>query len=577
MLSVLANWIYMGSLVFLSGFIGMQGYALLVQKLNGKNSKINFSFMHVMVTGILGTTLYAQIFSLFYRVNIEANLLLLLLLVAYAFWQKSAIIERIAVWRQSCDFSAFSKRALTLIIGAAGLLFAFASAGEVKLVDTEWYHAQTIRWIEEYGCVKGVANLFYSLGFNNAQHYFDALFSMEWLFGQSMRGSGGFFGYLILIHGLLRISSFKKHSRHTADALAVGEIAYSIIITAFFTDPYVDTLPNILVLFILTQWFALLEEKSEDTGWYGYYCLLAVFAVVAKTSVAMIVLLTIYPVVLLIRQKKTAQIWVYLGIGFGIALPYFITNFITTGYPVYLLSSLGIFDVNWKVDPEVLKHSVDSMVAFARMPLGTIEEALSCGLDWVPGWFLGESVSHRILYGLLALFVLYDLGYTLYGWLRKKKTDVRMLFPRLCVYAGLVYWFFTIPQVKYCWSFLIVPIAVVPVWYWENDDESRTLLQKAMMFAAGILFVMYTGFYSLRTLQYVRDGVQNYPVMQAEYKTYDLGTVEKDGHIFYVRKDGGDLLCGYHMFPYLDNKTELKDLILGEDLGEGFYFETDDQ
>jgi hypothetical protein len=48
-----------------------------------------------------------------------------------------------------------------------------------------------------------------------------------------------------------------------ADMLAVWEMAYSIIVTAFYADPYVDTLPNILVLFILTEWFALLEEKQE--------------------------------------------------------------------------------------------------------------------------------------------------------------------------------------------------------------------------------------------------------------------------------------------------------------------------
>lgn len=157
---------------------------------------------------------------------------------------------------------------------------------------------------------------------------------MKCFMGQSLRGTGGFFGLVIFIHGLLRVCNWKKHSHHIADTLAVWEMAYSSIVTGFFADPYVDTLPNILVLFILTEWFVLLEEKSEDTVWYGFYCLLAVFAIVCKTSVAMIVLL-----------------------------------------------------------------------------------------------------------------------------------------PRICVYAGLVYWFFTIPQVKYCWGFLIFPVAVIPMYYWEKTDK----------------------------------------------------------------------------------------------------------
>lgn len=577
MLSILGNWIYMGGIVFLLGCALMQGYFFLMKKVNGQECDSVFGLSHVLFAGVLGTTLYAQIFSIFYRVNVEANIGIVALAMFYLVWQRKYIGRLLRSWNRSYAYMGKWKWVLYILIGIATIVFAFSSAGAAKLIDTEWYHAQTIRWIEEYGCVKGVANIFYSLGYNNAQHYFDALFSMVGFLGQSLRGSGGFFGLIILIHGLLRVSRWKEHTRHIADALALGEVAYSIIVTAFFTDPYVDTLPNILVLFILTEWIALLEEKREDTYWYGFYCLLAVFAVVAKTSVAMIVFLTAYPVYLLIKQKKAKQIPLYLGVGFLIAVPYLITNVITTGYLIYLLSAVDLFDVKWKVNVEVLKYSVDSMVAFARMPLGTIEEALGCGLKWIPGWFKNESISHQILYVAIVCLVLFDIGYLCYSLIKKKEIDFWMVFPRLCVYAGLVYWFFTIPQVKYCWSFLIAPVAIIPAYYWEKGKEKHTLIQKAMVLGAIGLFLMYTGFYSLRTLGYVKDGVMNYPIMQAEYINYNFGTVEKNGHTFYVRLDGGDLACGYHNFPYLDNKNDLERLVIGESLGEGFYFETNDK
>lgn len=41
-----------------------------------------------------------------------------------------------------------------LILGTAA--YALATSGAPKLIDTDWYHAQTIRWIEEYGCVTGL-------------------------------------------------------------------------------------------------------------------------------------------------------------------------------------------------------------------------------------------------------------------------------------------------------------------------------------------------------------------------------------------------------------------------------------
>ena len=571
MISILLNWLYMGVLVSVMGMALMQGYLGLMKRMNKNMENPTYNVGHVFFAGILGTTLFAQIFSLFYRVNLEANITLILILAAYVIWQRKYISQRIKNGKEEIAFLGKGRWVLWGLILAAVIAFALSSAGPAKLIDTDWYHAQTIRWIEEYGCVKGVANLFYTLGFNNAQHYFDALFSMKCFMGQSLRSTGGFFGLIIFIHGLLRVCRWKQHSHHMADILAVWEVVYSIIVTAFFADPYVDTLPNILVLFILTEWFALLEEKSEDTVWYGFYCLLAVFAVVCKTSVAMIVFLTVYPVYLFIKQKKAVQIPLFLLLGFGITVPFLITNVITTGYMVYLFSALDLFDVPWKIDPSVLQYSVDNMVAFARMPSASMDEALNCGLAWVSDWWSRESVSHQILYVVIALFVVYDLIYTVICFIRRKNVDYVFLLPRICVYAGLVYWFFTIPQVKYCWAFLIFPVAVIPVYYLQRM-EKKTVARGMVLISLGVL-LMYGGFYSLRTLGYMKESIVNYPVMQKDYENHVFNTVEINGHTFYTKIDNGDIVCGYYIFPYIDNKDDIDRLVVGESLGEGFYFE----
>lgn len=561
----------MGILVMLVGIAFMQGYLYIMSKINNEIKTTEYNAGHVLLAGIMGTTLYAQIFSLFYRVNLEANILLMFIVACYVIWQRKYLLQCLKKGVQQMEFFGKWKWMIWGLIAVAVIAFALSSAGPAKLIDTDWYHAQTIRWIEEYGCVKGVANLFYALGFNNAQHYFDALFSMECFMGQSLRGTGGFFGLVIFIHGLLRVCKWKQHTGHVADVLGAWEVVYSIIVTAFFADPYVDTLPNILVLFILTEWIALLEEKYEDTVWFGLYCLLAVFAVVCKTSVAMIVLLTAYPVYLFIRQKKTVQILFYLLAGFLIALPWLITNVITTGYPVYLFSALDLFDVNWKIDPSVLQYSVDNMVAFARMPSKPMEEALNCGLAWVPDWWSRESISHQVLYIAIALFVLYDLFCTCIALIRRKNVDFSMFLPRACVYAGLVYWFFTIPQVKYCWSFLIFPVAVIPVYYLERAEKK--VISKGLVLISMALLLMYGGFYSLRTLGYMKDGILSYPVRQVDYEKHVFNTVEINGHTFYTKIDDGDIVCGYYIFPYIDNKDDLDRLVVPDSLGEGFCFE----
>lgn len=570
MLSIIANWIYMGLLVSAMGFGLMQGYLALFSKLNKQEHKSEYGIVHVLLVGILGTTIYAQVFSLFYRVNIEANILLIVVLAGYVLWQRKYIACVLRLWKE--EFSGLGKERIIVyvLLSLAVLVFAISGSGPAKLIDTDWYHAQTIRWIEECGCVKGVANLFYALGFNNAQHYFDALFSMVWAFGQSIKGSGGFFGLIIFVHGLLRVARFKKHSRHIADFLAIWEMAYSIIVTAFYTDPYVDTLPNIIVLFIVTEWIALVEEKSEDTVWFGFYCLLAVFAVVCKTSVAPVVFLTVYAVYLLIKQKKAIQILWYLGIGFVIAVPFVITNIITSGYMIYLLTAIDFFDVNWKIDAGVLQYCVDDMVATARNVMASHDEVLNCGLKWVPDWFKAESISHQILYVAIVVLVLYDLVQIVVALCKKKDLDFAMLWPRICVYIGIAYWFFTIPQVKYCWSFLILAMALAPMYYLEKK-ENNALILKGLMALSVLMLLMYTGFYSLRTLGYIKDYAPHYLVKQADYKNNVLSPVEKDGQTFYIRFEEGDIVCGYYAFPYMDNVQDMEKLVVGDSLSDGFY------
>lgn len=561
----------MGTLVFVTGVALMQGYFCLMKKVNSNAVQSDFSLGHVFFAGILACTLYAQIFSLFYRVNLEANVLLIIVSLLCTFWQREFLAKQLKNWMAKAGLQGRSKVIVIVLVVVVVIAFALTSAGAVKLIDTDWYHAQTIHWIEEYGCVKGVANLFYALGFNNAQHYLDALFSMKCFFSQSLRGTGGFFSLVIFFHGASRVYKWKKHEHHVADILAVWEMAYSIIVTAFNTEVYVDTLPNILVLFILTEWFALLEEKSEDTIWYGFYSLLAVFAVVCKTSVVMIVLLSAYPVYLLIKQKKKSQILIYLGIGFLIVFPWLITNVRTTGYLVYLFSGIDFFHVPWKIAPEVLKYSVDNMIASARNPSWPMAEVLNCGLAWVESWWSRESISHQILYIGIVIFVVYDFIRVARDLIRKKNVDFAYLWPRVCMYAGLVYWFFTIPQVKYCWAFLIFPVAFVPGFYWER--ESKTWINKGLLLLGTALLIMYSAFYGVRTLGYMKDGLVNYPVMQADYHKYVLGSVEINGHTFYKRIENGDTVSGYYNFPFLDNGEEIEQLVIKENLREGIWFE----
>lgn len=59
--------------------------------------------------------------------------------------------------------------------------------------DSDLYHAQSIRWIEEYGVVPGLGNLHERFAYNSSFFALSALFSMKFLCGTSMHTMSGFF------------------------------------------------------------------------------------------------------------------------------------------------------------------------------------------------------------------------------------------------------------------------------------------------------------------------------------------------------------------------------------------------
>ncbi len=584
MISVLINWVYIILTTYIVGNACLRLLEFIFRRHdkndegNGDNGRWRRTPFYDLFAGIMCTTCYAQVYSLFAGVSVWANIAMLIFCVVYIIFFRKKILQEFADYIKTLrkEMPAPVKRLLICALILGSVVYALASSGAPKLIDTDWYHAQTIRWIEEYGCVKGVSNLFYSLAFNSAQHYFDALYSMKAVLGASMHATGGYFGLLLLFHGLIRIAGFKGHKRHIADALALAEVVYTIIVTAFYADPYTDTLPNCLVFFILTEWLILIEDNEEDDFPYAFLCIFGVFATVVKTSAVIIVLLVIKPAIKLIKNKEWVKTAGYISTGVLVAVPFFMTNVRVSGYLVYLATAIDIFDVPWKIDIEIVKYAVASMIHDARAVNATMEEALHSGLSWVPVWFKNESVSHRILYVSVAAMLLFDIISTVLSAVKKKTLEISMLLPRAVVVIGLIYWFFTIPQVKYCWVFLLFPLTVVPAIWLEKSGRQRSFSRASAITAAfmgGAVLLMFTGFYTLRTLGYVRDAVMNNLLVQEDYAKFEMKPVQKNGQTFYVREEGGDIVCGYYVFPYLNEEELLDRLVVGEELSDGFYLE----
>lgn len=159
MISVLFSWIIILFLALTFGYCFLNYFYFR----NDGITKCNID--EYIMTGLLLLTVYAQAFSLFYKVGTFACFILFCLsiyLTARIVFPKRASINKI-----NRTFFVNSPLKICLFIVII-LSFAIWTSSRATFYDTSLYHAQAIEWIEEYGVVKGLGNFHNRFAYNSA-------------------------------------------------------------------------------------------------------------------------------------------------------------------------------------------------------------------------------------------------------------------------------------------------------------------------------------------------------------------------------------------------------------------------
>ncbi|MDR0220061.1 MAG: hypothetical protein LBI54_01495 [Lachnospiraceae bacterium] len=193
MLFTLLSWLYIGTTSFLCGFALFRLVDRYSQPASAETPREGLDLY--LLLGLCAITAYAQIFSLFYKVGLLANLILVLVCVVIFVCQYRQI-------KQYAGYIAgFAKKPYVWLAALFfGLLLLVITSGRAYHYDTAMYHAQTIHWLEEYGIVPGLGNLYSRLALNSSFFCLQALYSLKFLTGQSMHSLNGFIVAVMLIY-----------------------------------------------------------------------------------------------------------------------------------------------------------------------------------------------------------------------------------------------------------------------------------------------------------------------------------------------------------------------------------------
>ena len=332
------------------------------------------------------------------------------------------------------------------------LLFAYGASRGIIHYDTGLYHAQSIRWIEEYGVVKGLGNLHCRLAYNSSSFVLSALYSMAFLGGQSYHCAAGWLAFLLAkvcieVIGMQGKGTIRYGRLRASDFAKVMGIYYLVNIFDEMISPASDYFMVLLAFYLIIRWLELLEENVQSALPYAMLSVLGVFLMTVKLSAALILLLVIYPAYYLVKRKSWREIAKYIILGFVTVLPFIIRNILLSGWLVYPFTQIDLFDVLWKIPKGVADYDAKEIQVWGRGYADVNRYDISVK-EWMPEWFgsLAGSDKLFVLAAVASVCILFVYAVGMLCRLWKGRWDIFLV--QITVAGSFAFWLCTSPLIQ---------------------------------------------------------------------------------------------------------------------------------
>ena len=561
MISVLINWSY----VFITTYI--IGYFTLSRAYRFYKHERHIGIMSSVMAGLAITTAYAGFFSIFYKVGIVANIVMILFCVLFVWLDRAHYTDILSDINGGKFigriFGSGSTRIIKVIVFSIFFVAALFFTTEGNFFsDSGYYHEQSIRWIEELGTVKGSVHILKRLAYNSCYFCQCALYSMRDIFSQSLHCLSGFYGILVMGYAL---AGFNKSIR--TNAIRLAPFVYFILLCSEITSPASDYPLVFSVFYVVIRWFELRDDNEEHYSPYALLSLFVVFLISIKLTVGCLILIVIKPAIAMIKEKRIKEIITSIMAGIIILLPYFIRNYIICGWLIYPFTKIDIFNPDWKLPMRHVQADADEIKVWGR-GMGQIGGQVTDGIKvWLPHWWEYMSVPNRMIVAsaiiVLSVYLVYRvcrfISEVIRHGIKKTATEVvidnidRYIF-EVALLFSLLYWFFESPLFRYGVCYIIVAMFYAIGDMLGEAWNKSVIIKVAVVLICVLTMIPFTNGiieyfkWNYECILYYSD--YEYFVMQEDYPRVEYGTTEINGVTFYYPKEELGQI-GYHMFPAL--------------------------
>jgi len=306
---------------------------ILVTTINlgvGFDKLMNLSNKNFVITSVLGlfsTTILASIWAIFGRINIEFHIVLILLNIFSFLKFRNPTID---LYKSSLlELQQLPKR-LKIVLGTVYVLIILQCASIPFAIDNESYYIQTIKWLNEYGFVKGLANLHLFYGQMSGWHITQSVFNFSFLY-KNFNDLSGFCLLLGNVFAILKLNEYSKNDNK--NYLLVGLLPlFNIFFFQFVSAPSPD-IPVYIFSFIF--FFYFLENFKQITSeTFGLLLILVLFLLYIKNTT---LTFAVFPLILLVFNFKSlsGKLLKPILLSILIIVLFFIKNLIICGSPLF--------------------------------------------------------------------------------------------------------------------------------------------------------------------------------------------------------------------------------------------------
>ncbi|ASK30566.1 hypothetical protein CEY12_10795 [Chryseobacterium sp. T16E-39] len=404
-----------------------------------------------ILTGILATTITWTLFAFFIPINIYVEIPTIALGLFFFFKDRVYL-----------EFYQFSKRHIQLLI-AIVLVILFSGSYYPYILDHYGYYVPSIKWLTEYGLVKGISNLDLTLGQMSAWHIFQAGFS-------------NFSDPFLRINTVILI----VYAIYIIEKRSWIQLVFLPVMLLFSQSPSPDLPVIIFSLIILNE---IVSGNNKTSLLFTF----SIFVFTIKPTMIWLPILSLFYSTLIVKAHVKNFIW-----GTLIIILFFIKNIWTFGYPIFPVS-IGDLGISWKPNPEILKTSSRFAVQKTYDMQYTFEEIQKFSLlDYIKNWLFLNGIKSKI--NILFIVSLFSL--ILYS-LKKRKRIVYLITISLVIKTVLVLLFSA--QYRF---FIDAFFVIFFILFSSYFNEKRSLITFSALSFFVIIFLSFPAFFATHLPSY---------------------------------------------------------------------------